>query len=107
MDEVRQQRPEAIYSPNAVVYEHFSRAARREYTSPPDDLLPILSKSKPVIGYYGALARWFDYSLLNAIATLRPEYQFVLIGPDFDGTILTSEVVKSGNIDWLGPKLHG
>ncbi len=107
LDEVRQQRPDAIYSPNAVVYEHFSRAARREYSSPPDDLRPILSKSKPVIGYYGALARWFDFGLLNAIATLRPEYQFVLIGPDFDGTILTSEVVKSGNIHWLGPKAHG
>jgi glycosyltransferase involved in cell wall biosynthesis len=106
-DEVRLQRPDVIYSPNAVVYEHFSRAARREFPSPPSDMQAILAKSKPVIGYYGALARWFDYDLLKDIASLRPEYQFVLIGPDFDGTILGADVMNNGNIHWLGAKPHG
>jgi glycosyltransferase involved in cell wall biosynthesis len=105
-DEVHLQRPDVIYSPNAVVYEHFSRAARREYSSPPTDMQVILSKSKPVIGYYGALARWFDYDLLKSIAALRPQYQFVLIGPDFDGTIMQSDVMNTGNIHWLGVKPH-
>jgi glycosyltransferase involved in cell wall biosynthesis len=37
---------------------------------------------------------------------MRPNYQFVLIGPDFDGTIMTSEVMSRGNIHWLGIKPH-
>lgn len=64
----------------------------------------ILSKSNPVIGYYGALARWFDYDLLKRVASLRPDYQFVLIGPDYDGTVKLSEILNIKNIYWLGVK---
>lgn len=104
VDEVHLQRPDVIFSPNGVVYEHFSRAARREYSSPPSDMLEILTKSKPVIGYYGALARWFDYNLLKGVAALRPEYQFILIGPDYDGTLKLSGILNIKNIHWLGVK---
>jgi len=67
-------------------------------------LQKILAKSQPVIGYYGALARWFDYDLLRRVALLRPDYQFVLIGPDYDGTVELSEILKINNIHWLGVK---
>jgi hypothetical protein len=106
VDEVRLHRTDVIFSPNGVVYEHFARAARREFSSPPSDMQAILSKSIPIIGYYGALARWFDYELLKSIAILRPEYQFVLIGPDFDGTLELSGIPKDRNIYWLGVKSY-
>jgi hypothetical protein len=104
VDEVRLYRSDVIFSPNGVTYEHFARAAHREYSSAPSDMQPILSKSKPVIGYYGALARWFDYDLLISVASLRPEYQFVLLGPDYDGTLELSGILKYVNIHWLGVK---
>jgi glycosyltransferase involved in cell wall biosynthesis len=104
VDEVRLHRPDVIFSPNGVTYELFARAAQREYSSPPSDMQAILSKSSPVIGYYGALARWFDYDLLKSVASLRPEYQFVLIGPDYDGTLELSGIPNDGNIHWLGVK---
>jgi glycosyltransferase involved in cell wall biosynthesis len=103
-DEVRVKRSDVIFSPNGVVYDQFARAARKEFSSPPEDLQPILDKGQPIIGYYGALARWFDYPLLKSIASLRPGYQFVLIGPDYDGTIELSGIYGEPNIHWLGVK---
>jgi hypothetical protein len=103
-NEVHSIRPDVIFSPNGVEYDQFARAAHREFSSPPSDMQEILTKSNPIIGYYGALARWFDYDLLKRVALLRPDYQFVLIGPDYDGTVELSEILKISNIHWLGVK---
>ena len=35
---------------------------------------------KPIIGYYGAIADWFDRDLVTYLAESRPDYSFVLIG---------------------------
>ncbi len=101
VEEAAAYRADVIYSPNGVVYEHFSTPPP---LLPPVDLLPILEKEKPIIGYYGALARWFDYDLLKAVAVLRPDYQFVLIGPDYDGTLSPSKISHFDNIHHLGVK---
>lgn len=37
----------------------------------------------PIIGYYGALASWFDFALLAEAARLRPDWTFVLVGDVF------------------------
>ena len=103
VDEARVLRPDVIYSPNGVVYSHFAYITQ-ESISPPADMLPVLAKSGPVIGYYGALARWFDYDLLKSVASLRPTYQFVLIGPDYDGTVEPADIFKISNIHCLGVK---
>jgi glycosyltransferase involved in cell wall biosynthesis len=109
VEQARPQRPDVVYSPNGVVYEHFAgNGAAPEQAAatpaPPEDMQPILARSKPVIGYYGALARWFDYGLLKAVAALRPDYQFVLIGPDYDGTLGPQKLGGHGNIHWMGVK---
>jgi len=41
---------------------------------------------KPIIGYFGAFATWFDYELINRLAIERPNYSIVLFGPDLDGS---------------------
>jgi GT2 family glycosyltransferase/glycosyltransferase involved in cell wall biosynthesis len=38
---------------------------------------------KPIIGYFGAIADWIDLDLISAVAALRPQYSFVLIGQVF------------------------
>src|SRR5262249_5988432 len=38
----------------------------------------------PVIGYFGAIADWFDIALLAEAARQRPAYSFVLLGGNFD-----------------------
>ena len=106
IEEVRPQRNDAIFSPNGVDYEHFARAARHEFSAPPQDMQTILSESNPIIGYYGALARWFDYDLLKSVAELRPDYQFVLIGPDYDGSLELVEIKNIKNVYWLGVKTY-
>jgi hypothetical protein len=95
-------RPDARLCPNAVDFEHFAKA-RQAQTLPPDDLKPYLSIGKPLAGYIGALARWVGYSLLEAVALERTDWQFVLIGPDHDQT-LPARLLELPNLHWLGPK---
>jgi len=104
VEEARIIRPDVIYSPNGVEYEHFASFAHEQGLMPPADLQPLLALKQPIIGYYGALARWFDYDLLKKIALLRPYYTFVLIGPDYDGTLRPAGLSDFPNIHWLGVK---
>lgn len=46
----------------------------------------ICAAGRPIVGYYGALASWVDYELIEQLARDRPQYEFVLIGPDYDGS---------------------
>jgi GT2 family glycosyltransferase len=37
----------------------------------------------PIVGYFGAIADWFDVDLMTRLARERPHYQFVLLGGVF------------------------
>jgi 2-polyprenyl-3-methyl-5-hydroxy-6-metoxy-1,4-benzoquinol methylase/glycosyltransferase involved in cell wall biosynthesis len=102
-DEASQARPDAIYLPNAVDWGHFGRAVPAV-----DDPIVrrLLAEGKPLAGYYGALASWFDYALLDALAARRPDWNFLLIGPDYDGSIRGSPALRRPNIYWIGPKQY-
>jgi len=54
----------------------------------------------PIVGYYGAIADWFDLELMIQIARLRPNYSFVLLGGVFDTD--TSELSRLPNVRLLG-----
>jgi hypothetical protein len=94
-------RPDAVYLPNGVDEAHFTAAA-----PDPDD--PVLARlrgeGKPIAGYYGALARWFDYELLEQTARRRPDWNFLLIGPDYDGSLPRAPLLGCPNVVWLGPR---
>ena len=94
-------RSDALLCPNGVDYS-FIRRTIEETRQPPDDLACVLRPAAPVIGYYGALAEWFDYELLRRAAAERPEYEFVLIGPDYDRSLTKSRITNVKNIHWLG-----
>ncbi|MEJ2706666.1 MAG: glycosyltransferase [Anaerolineales bacterium] len=103
-EQVQTRRPDTILCPNGVDYERFARFKNLKPASLPSDLASIRESGKPVIGYYGALARWFDYTLLHELASRRTELAFVLIGPDHDRTLPESGLLNCGNVHWLGAK---
>lgn len=84
---------------NGVTLEDFSEIAREI----PEEMKEIVASGKPIIGYYGALAKWFDYELVKQTALACPEWQFVLIGWDYDGSLKKSKIAKIPNIKILGP----
>lgn len=102
--QVLPQRDDVILCPNGVNYEHFA-SLRSQEIQPPSDLAPILALGKPVIGYYGALAIWFDYELIFETAKCRSDLFFVFIGPDYDGT-LPPKLLDLANVRWLGVKSY-
>jgi glycosyltransferase involved in cell wall biosynthesis len=97
----RSGRAQALYLPNGVDAEHFAGAA-----PDPDDpaLARLRDEGKPIAGYYGALARWFDYELLEQTARRRPDWNFLLIGPDYDGSLRRASLLGCPNVVWIGPR---
>jgi polysaccharide pyruvyl transferase WcaK-like protein/glycosyltransferase involved in cell wall biosynthesis len=99
--EARRRRRDALYLPNAVEFERFALGGE---APPPADaaLDAALAGGRPVAGYYGALARWFDYALLEEVGRLRPDWTFLLIGPDLDGSLAGRPLLALPNVAWLG-----
>lgn len=84
---------------NGVRVEDFSNI---EKTIPPI-IGHVLESGKPVIGYYGAFASWFDYELVEETAKRKPDWEFLLIGWDYDGTLAQSRLRQLSNVTILGP----
>jgi glycosyltransferase involved in cell wall biosynthesis len=104
--ELRATRADAILCPNGVDLAHFTSAGERQVAAPAD-LAPIVATGHPLIGYYGALAEWFDFELVKQAAEALPDFQFVLIGPDYDGvTMQNAGIAAHANIHWLGAKTY-
>jgi glycosyltransferase involved in cell wall biosynthesis len=99
-------RPNALLCPNGVDYDHFAFAESLRDMPPPSDLGPILGMGKKVVGYYGALAPWFDYELLEMVAQKRGDLVFVLIGPEYERSLSASSLLHLANVHWLGEKKY-
>lgn len=70
---------------NGVDLEPFL-AATRAHAGLRADFAAVVARGRPIIGYYGSLAAWFDYELMLKLARARPDYEIVTIGPDLDGS---------------------
>lgn len=102
VSKVSDARPGAVLCPNGVDYRHFAEYAEGE---PPEDIADITGGEKPIVGYYGALAEWVDYPLIRKSALELSDFEFVFIGPDYDGSINAhTEVFGLPNVRWLGVK---
>jgi glycosyltransferase involved in cell wall biosynthesis len=92
------------YIPNAVHMPDFSLQPN---TPKPKDFPCYASYT---IGYFGAIAEWFDYDLLDLVCKRNLDKQIVLIGPCREGfleTELIQALVKSNcNLFYLGVKPH-
>jgi GT2 family glycosyltransferase len=94
-------RPDALYLPNAVDYDHFAGVA-----APTRDpkLAAARANGRPIAGYYGALAKWFDHDILEQTARLRPDWTFVLVGPNHEGGLSGARVLRCANVVWTGAR---
>ena len=90
------------FSGNGVDYNHFHNEIDVKF--PLDDAFKkVLEIGQPVIGYYGALAKWFDYDLIKKISQTG-RYQIVLFGIAYDDSLEKSGLDKFENIHFLGAK---
>jgi glycosyltransferase involved in cell wall biosynthesis len=85
--------------PSSVDRAHFAKA-RAELFDPADqEDLPL-----PRLGFYGVIDERFDTELLAKVAEMRPDWQFVMVGPVVK--ISEDELPKRPNIHYLGSKTY-
>ncbi len=77
---------------NGCDYEHFAKASSQQITN----------QRRPVIGYYGAIAEWFDVELVAELAARRTDWDFILIGAATKANI--NRLQKIPNIKFTGEK---
>ncbi len=85
---------------NGVDYDLFRAAAE---SGVPEDMEKI---PRPVIGYSGAVAQWFDFGLLDFVAEAFPRASIVMVGPVFgpQAAELAAIASRRGNVFHLGAK---
>lgn len=64
------------YMPHGVDYTMFSAVVNKEVPVPSD----MLELPHPVIGFYGNVALWLDFKLLEELVRMRPDWSFVFVG---------------------------
>ena len=91
------QHPRVYPFPSSVDVDHFA-AARRALTDPADQE-PI---PRPRLGFYGVIDERLDLDLLLALATIRPSWHIVMVGPV--AKIDADDLPARPNIHYLGMK---
>lgn len=88
-----------ILATNGVTLKDFTSRSRLAIPAEIKELKKSYSK---IVGYYGALAKWFDYELLDKAAKAYPDYAFALIGIEYDDSLKNSHVLDNSNVHFLG-----
>lgn len=82
---------------NAAEIEHFQDALDRDGPCPDD----ISHLDKPVIGFYGFLADWLDWPLIERVVKDGREFDWVFIGPT---TRNLNDLTALANFHYFGVK---
>lgn len=77
-EQAKDQRSDALCVPNGVEYVRFSSTTNSVALDP--RFKTMLDEGRPVVGYYGVVASWFDVDMLLEVADARPDWSFVIIG---------------------------
>jgi len=100
--EAKREQHDAVYCfPSSIDVAHFARALDSEAWNEPEDQKNI---KRPRVGFFGVIDERTDLGLLREIAGLRPELQFVMIGPVVK--IGEEDLPKADNIHYLGGKSY-
>lgn len=87
------------FSSNGVDYAFFQSFG--EYAFDPD-FQAVLDRGKPIVCYYGALAKWFDYELVKKLSATG-KYSVVLFGVKYDESF-DEHLRGQEDIYFLGPR---
>jgi glycosyltransferase involved in cell wall biosynthesis len=99
--EAKRNRHRSIHAfPSSIDFNHFSKA--RGVKQDPDDQAKI---PYPRLGFFGVIDERMDVALVGQAADLRPDWQFVMIGPVVK--IDPASLPQRSNIHWLGGKSYG
>ena len=83
-----------VTAPNAADFDHFHRPVP---AGPEVRELP-----RPILGYYGAIAEWFDVEMVAEAARARPSWSFVLIGSTVGADVRSLRALP--NVHLLGER---
>jgi UDP-galactopyranose mutase len=98
--EVKREQHGSVYCfPSSIDVKHFARALQGD--DEPSDQAAI---PHPRVGFFGVIDERTDIDLLRRIAELRPEWQFVMIGPVVK--ISEDDLPRRANIHYLGGKTY-
>jgi UDP-galactopyranose mutase len=96
--EAKQSRHARVFAfPSSIDVTHFNKA--RNITKEPADQVSI---KHPRLGFCGVIDERMDINLLSEMADLRPEWQFMMIGPVVK--IADEDLPRRENIHYLGGK---
>lgn len=90
-DELSSKARNSVVIRNATEYAHFSSLPDKVFADP---------AGRKVIGYYGAIAEWFDPQLVRAVALAHPDALVLLIGRDTAG--VGEQLADLGNVRMEG-----
>ena len=98
--EAKRNQHRAVYAfPSSIDAAHFGKA-RNKTVDPPDQAdIP-----HPRLGFFGVIDERFDRELLDQIASKRPDWHFVMIGPIVK--IDPATLPQHANIHYLGGKKY-
>ncbi len=98
--EAKKHQHEQVFAfPSSIDAEHFKQA--RSIT---EERAEQKSIPRPRFGYYGVIDERIDIALLKEIADLRPDWQFVMVGPVVK--ITDEDLPRRENIHYLGGKSY-
>lgn len=97
-------RDKVLYIPNGVDVDHY-RNPLHKTTGLPKSLLDFRERYPILVGYFGAIAPWLWYTMLDELVALCPDIGFVFIGPDYQGGV--SHLPRTPNLLHLGPVNYG
>jgi glycosyltransferase involved in cell wall biosynthesis len=91
--------PNVHLFPSSVDREHFAQALDPATPVPPD-----ARPGTPTLGFYGVIDERLDRDLLDAVAALRPDWSFVLVGPV--AKITPEDLPRRPNLHYPGQRSY-
>ena len=86
------------YIPNGVDVAHF-RSSRHVETILPDHYRQFCRRHHRIVGYFGAIARWLWFDMIDRLSEELPDVGFVFIGPDYSDCV--GKLPRRSNVLYL------
>ena len=87
--------------PNGVDFLHYQNSLRGDKRTIPKELIEFVNSGQPIVGYFGAIAPWLWFELIEEFVEDCPDFNFLFIGPDYLGA--SERLPKRENFLHLGP----